>query len=133
LGGSATNPGQHELKETAGPVRPVRKIAVVTCGDAEHAHNIEGNAENNRLPGDARPERTQASQMHAKERKAPDPFDPAIVRNGTSLISDRHDAHAFLDHSCTIQSTQTTRIIAKKSTWDCNISVIGDLGRAASL
>jgi hypothetical protein len=41
LGGGATEKSEAELKEAAGIVRAVRKVAVVCACDGEHANNIQ--------------------------------------------------------------------------------------------
>src|SRR3954452_431553 len=60
---------QDELKQSAGGVGPMRKIPVIPCPDREHAEPIQRDADRNRLPGDAGPERGRAAQVDQYERK----------------------------------------------------------------
>src|SRR5882757_4988242 len=61
---------QDELKQSAGGVGPVRKVPVIPRPDREHAEPIKRDANRNRLPGDAGPERGRAAQVDQHERNS---------------------------------------------------------------
>jgi hypothetical protein len=60
--------GQDELKRPAGRIGAVREIAMVAGPDEEDAHPIERDADHQRLPGDAGPQRGHAREMDEHER-----------------------------------------------------------------
>ena len=68
-------PRHDELKNPACPIRPVRKIAVIARGNAEHPDHIQSQAQPNSLPRDSREEGGQTNQVNSEERQAFDPID----------------------------------------------------------
>jgi len=61
---------QDELKQPAGGIGPMRKVPVIPRPDREHAEPIKCDADRNRLPGDAGPERGRAAQVDQHERNS---------------------------------------------------------------
>src|SRR6476659_3908485 len=58
---------ENELKRPAGRIGAVREIAMVSGHDGKDAQPIERNADGQRLPGDARPDRREAAEMDEYE------------------------------------------------------------------
>ena len=69
LHGQATGPRKDELKGPAGLEGTVRKISVITGGNAEHAQRVNGQAERKCFPTHARPKRCEAHNVNAQERR----------------------------------------------------------------
>lgn len=44
LSGGRPQPGKHKLEDAAGFIAPVRKVAMITGCDAEHAYDVKGYA-----------------------------------------------------------------------------------------
>src|SRR5205085_8051382 len=56
------------LEGAAGRERTMREIAMIAGADGEHAQPIERDADRDRLPGDAGPDRGHTGEMHQHER-----------------------------------------------------------------
>ena len=59
---------EHELNRAAGRIRAMREVAVIAGADREDSHPVENDADCHGLPGDPRPYRRDADQMHQDER-----------------------------------------------------------------
>ena len=58
---------EHELEDAAGRKGAVREIAMIAGADGEDAQPVEPDAERDRRPGDAGPDRRDAGEMHQHE------------------------------------------------------------------
>ena len=59
--------GEDELEHPAGRKGAVREIAVIPRRDGEHAQPVQPDAQRDRRPGDAGPDRGKTAQMHEQE------------------------------------------------------------------
>ncbi|GAB9244780.1 hypothetical protein BDS110ZK12_53140 [Bradyrhizobium diazoefficiens] len=69
LGAALGKEGKDELERPACGVSPMREVPVISGSDAEHAQPIQGNADCNGLPRDARPDRREASRVDQYKRQ----------------------------------------------------------------
>src|SRR5215211_1509714 len=69
LGAALSEKCQDELEQPAGGVGPMRKVPVIPRPDRKHAEPIKRDADRDRLPGDAGPERGRAAQVDQHERE----------------------------------------------------------------
>src|SRR5262245_41942592 len=67
LRGALREQCEHELERAAGRVGAMREVAMVAGADRKDAQPIEPDAEHDRLPGDAGPDRGNAGKMHHHE------------------------------------------------------------------
>src|SRR5678815_2081105 len=58
---------KNELKRPACRIRAVREIAMIACADSKDAQPIKRHADDERLPGDACPDRSEAAEMDQNE------------------------------------------------------------------
>ena len=64
LGAALSEERKDELKEPARRIGPVREIPMISRPDPEHAQPVQRNADCNRLPCDACPERSNATEVY---------------------------------------------------------------------
>ncbi len=67
LAGRLAHHREHELEPAARRIGAVGEIAMVAGADREDASPVEDDADHDRLPGDARPDRAQAGEMDQDE------------------------------------------------------------------
>src|SRR3546814_12887947 len=67
LCGALREEGEDELERPVRHIGAMREIAVIACGDREHAQPVEADAESESRPGDAGPDSGEASEMHEHE------------------------------------------------------------------
>src|SRR5579875_548269 len=82
LQGAATETGDKELHQPAGLVGTMGEVAVITGRDAEHAGEIEDNAQDEGGSIDASEEHSEASQVQTDERNT---LEPVGDRRGAGL------------------------------------------------
>jgi hypothetical protein len=70
LKGRTSKPRHNKLKHAARLICLVRKIAMITRGDPEHADDIKEKAQKKCLPGNACEKDQKASQMETEKRQA---------------------------------------------------------------
>jgi len=88
---------EHELTRPAGRVGTMRKVAMITGADRENSPPVEGDADRDGLPDDARSCRRDADQMHHHEGNGLRIDDVLtvggfIVKNGVSMCHDANSA-----------------------------------------
>jgi hypothetical protein len=82
---AASEPRQAELKDAAGLVGLVRKVAMIAAGDAEHANEVKKRAQTDVHRVHAGAENRETGRMHGEERYGLQPcglkarLDPAKV------------------------------------------------------
>ena len=97
LGRALGQEGEHELERAAGRVGAMREIAMIAGADGEHPQPIERDAERDRLPGDAGPDRRDAGEMHQHERDGGRIDDVAvIVVVGVARSAAARGGHGFI-------------------------------------
>ena len=84
LGRALRQAGEDELERSAGLVGAMREVAVIARRDAEHAEEIERDAEGQRLNRHAGPERGEAGQVrrHEQYRRGMDHVVVRVVPEG---------------------------------------------------
>jgi len=97
-----TEPRQDELKNPACPIGPVREVAVIAGGYAEHADHIQSETQPNSFPRDSSEESGQANHMNSNERQTPDPLDLTRFGYGLGFVCDGDSAHETPQHDLAI-------------------------------
>ena len=86
LRGALREEGEQELADAARLVGAVREVAMVAGRDAEHAHEVQRDARDERAGGDAAPDREEARRVDERERQVLGIDDVLVVLVGVLVV-----------------------------------------------